>query len=127
MDVASFLFKRDTRALLYRPHLVNRAWVLSFMSVAELRLWALKRSWGRTLRARLTRHLRRYLIRQSDAVLCQRWATVVHARRRIGRPLGTADAWIAATALQLGVPLVTHNVADYHGVSGLTVLTEGQP
>jgi predicted nucleic acid-binding protein len=36
----------------------------------------------------------------------------------------TADAWIAATALQLGVPLVTHNVGDYAGVSGLAILSE---
>jgi predicted nucleic acid-binding protein len=43
--------------------------------------------------------------------------------RRQGRPIQTADAWIAATALHLGVPLVTHNPADYAGVSGLTVLT----
>jgi tRNA(fMet)-specific endonuclease VapC len=35
-DVVSFLFKRDTRAELYRPHLVGRRIVVSFMTVAEL-------------------------------------------------------------------------------------------
>lgn len=126
-DVASFLFKRDTRALLYRRHLNQRAWVLSFMSLAELRMWALERNWGPALRARLTRHLRRYLVRHSDPALCQRWAAVFRGRRRIGRPIATADAWIAATALQLDVSLVTHNAADFQGIPGLTILTEAIP
>jgi predicted nucleic acid-binding protein len=43
--------------------------------------------------------------------------------RRQGRPIQTADAWIAATALHLNVPLVTHNPHDYRGVIGLTVLS----
>ena len=35
-----------------------------------------------------------------------------------------ADAWIAATALHLGVPLITHNKNDYLGVDGLTIISE---
>jgi predicted nucleic acid-binding protein len=34
-----------------------------------------------------------------------------------------ADAWIAAAALQLNVPLVTHNAGDYRAVDKLTILT----
>jgi predicted nucleic acid-binding protein len=34
------------------------------------------------------------------------------------------DAWIAATALQFGVPLVTHNRKDYAAVKGLTLISE---
>jgi tRNA(fMet)-specific endonuclease VapC len=45
------------------------------------------------------------------------------AARRAGRPIGPADAWIAATALRYGVPLVTHNPSDYTGVPGLSVLS----
>ena len=33
------------------------------------------------------------------------------------------DAWIAAAAVQLDVPLVTHNGNDYAAVPNLTVLT----
>jgi tRNA(fMet)-specific endonuclease VapC len=43
-DVVSFLFKRDTRAELYRPHLSTRLLVVSFMTVAELDRWALSRN-----------------------------------------------------------------------------------
>ncbi len=36
----------------------------------------------------------------------------------------TADAWIAATALLYGAPLVTHNRSDYLGVPELTIISE---
>ena len=43
---------------------------------------------------------------------------------RIVRRLDTfADAWIAAAAMQLNVPLVSHNVSDYAGIEGLSTLT----
>lgn len=45
-DVISFLFKRDTRSSLYLPHLKNRAWLLAFMSEAEIERWALQAAWG---------------------------------------------------------------------------------
>jgi tRNA(fMet)-specific endonuclease VapC len=59
-----------------------------------------------------------------DGILC-RWATISDEARRNGRPISPADAWIAATALALGLPVVTHNPGDYRGVEGLTVLTAG--
>jgi predicted nucleic acid-binding protein len=34
------------------------------------------------------------------------------------------DAWIAATALYLNAPLVTHNAAHFRDVPGLHVITE---
>src|SRR5687768_2352667 len=46
----------------------------------------------------------------------------LHARFR--RRCAPAHAWIAATALLLDVPLVTHNGAHYRGVEGLRVLSE---
>jgi predicted nucleic acid-binding protein len=42
-DVVSFLLKGDMRAELYRPHLTSPPFVLSFMTVAELRSWAKQR------------------------------------------------------------------------------------
>lgn len=47
-DVVSYLFKRDSRAEAYRPHLTGRLLVVSFMTVAELDRWALERDWGET-------------------------------------------------------------------------------
>lgn len=94
------------------------------MTVAELDRWALERDWGEARRARMERHLSNFVIRPFDRSLCQRWAEATDGARRKGRPIGVADAWIAATALQHDVPLVTNNDAHYVGVEGLTVVSE---
>jgi len=49
---------------------------------------------------------------------------VTYGAQRKGRPVGCADAWIAATALLHGVPLITHNAHHYSAVEGLEVITE---
>lgn len=127
-DVLSYQFKGDTRAPLYDRHLAGKLWVISFMTLAELRWWTLSRRWGKARKAKLAEHLRqRVQICWADSDLCDRWAEATWSADRKGRPIRTADAWIAATALMLGVPLVTNNPADFAGVDGLRVLTEAMP
>lgn len=123
-DVVSFLFKRDSRAELYHPHLVSRLLIVSFMTVAELDFWSLTKNWGPARRTALDRHMRQFLVSPFDRDLCRMWAEVSDSARRQGRPITTADAWIAATARRYGARLVTHNSADYAGVTGLTVISE---
>jgi predicted nucleic acid-binding protein len=72
----------------------------------------------------LEANLKRYLIQPYTRGLGQQWAEVMVNAQRMGRPIGVADAWIAATALHFNVPLVTHNAADFAGVNGLIVITE---
>ncbi len=55
-DVVSFLFKRDTRAEAYKPHLRGKLLTISFMTVAELDRWAIARSWGEARRQQLEEH-----------------------------------------------------------------------
>ena len=43
--------------------------------------------------------------------------------KRRGRPFVTADAWIAATALELDLALVTHNPADFAALENLRLVT----
>lgn len=126
-DVVSYLFKKDTRARLYQRHLASHHWLISFMTVAELDLWALRHHWGTARKLRMENHLRHFAMYPFDRALCLRWAEVTDSARRNGQPIQPADAWIAATALQAGVPLVTNNPTDYAGVSGLTVLSEARP
>ena len=59
----------------------------------------------------------------ADDALCRLWGEVWMRARRKGRPIEVADGWIAATALALDVPLLTHNPGDFAGVDGLTVLS----
>jgi tRNA(fMet)-specific endonuclease VapC len=123
-DVISFLLKDDTRALLYRPHLQDKVLVLSFMTVAELYQWAYQRQWGEKRLAWLEDRLHAFVITPYDNELCRQLAAICVERQRSGKPISAQDAWIAATALRHDVPLVTHNQADFSGISGLTILSQ---
>ncbi len=123
-DVVSCYFKNDTRAALYDGHLVGKVAMVSFQTVAELDRWALQHRWGKPRRAKMERHLRKFVVAYADRDLCRLWAEACDGCRRQGRAIQTGDAWVAATALLHDVPLVTHNRADYANVSGLTVVSE---
>ena len=123
-DVASFLFKNDTRAPAYLRHLRDRQWLISFMTEAELEQWARLANWHPKRNEWLKVFLGRFVIVPSSRDLVLKWAEVMVAARRTGRRLETADAWIAATALLYDSPLVTHNASDYTGVPGLKLITE---
>ena len=126
-DVASFLFKKDTRAALYSPHLSGHMLTISFQTLAELELWALSADWGARRKQQLGHYLRRYIVQDSSPALGRRWADVINDARRRGRPVATADAWIAATALFLDVPLVTNNESHFSSIPSLTVISEKTP
>jgi len=61
-----------------------------------------------------------------DAQTARLWALVKATCERKGRPIAILDGWIAATALRLGVPLVTNNVRDFQPVDNLTVITSSR-
>jgi tRNA(fMet)-specific endonuclease VapC len=122
-DVVSFIFKRDSRAAFYEAHLIGLVAAISFMTLAELDRWTLRRNWGPAKKTRLDRIISSFTLILPDRDLCRLWAEVTLACRKVGRPIETADAWVAATALQLGVPLLTHNRSDFAAVPGLTIIS----
>lgn len=126
-NVVSFLFKQDSRALLYKPHLENKSLIISFMTLAELKQWALRRKWGDAKQKRLENHLYQFTVFHSNDEMCFWWAEGIEQARRNGRVIDTADAWIAATALMHDIPLVTHNSKHFIGIEGLTVISESSP
>ncbi len=122
-DVVSMLFKGDSRAQRYRVHISGRLLGISFMTLAELERWPLERGWGPSRKAELAHHLTKYTVLPVSREICAKWAEVSWGARRKGRPIQTADAWIAATALHYQVPLITNNADDYTMVDDLQVLT----
>jgi tRNA(fMet)-specific endonuclease VapC len=122
-DVVSMLFKGDTRALAYRSHVAGRLLGISFMTLAELDRWSLERDWGQGRKLELAQYLTRYTVLPVSRELCAKWAEVAFAAKRRGRPIQTADAWIAASALHYQVPLITNNRDDYSSVDGLALLS----
>jgi len=123
-DVWSYLFKGRDEAKLYEPHLFGNILVISFQTQAELLRGVIAASWGTRRRQHLESRLKRYIVEHTSDALSLRWAEAMDSARRNGRPIGAADAWVAATALHLGVPLITHNRNHFIGVDGLIVISE---
>jgi tRNA(fMet)-specific endonuclease VapC len=123
-DVVSYIFKWHTSAPRYVELLADNEAVLCFVTLAEMRLGALKAGWGTRKRNLLERYLSRFTVCYPDDRLCALWADVKHESSRKGYPIGSQDAWIAATAVYLGAPLVTNNVKDYAHLEGLEIYTD---
>jgi len=123
-DVASYIFKwHPDFAPQYAEILHASKPVLSFMTVAEMHQGALHANWGPHQCNLLKIYLADFLIQQSNDALCIAWAEVRNESKRKGRPISPADAWIAATALVLSVPLVTNNSKHYRHLSRLQVIS----
>src|ERR1044071_7996545 len=106
-DVASFIFKwHRVFAPRYVGLLRGCELTISFMTVAEMRRWALDANWGRRKRDILQDYLDDFAVLHSDDRLCSIWADIQKESAVKGHPIGSADAWIAATALLLDAPLV---------------------
>lgn len=123
-DVVSYLFKRDSRAERYRRYLEGKTIALSFMTVGELFFWAYSKNWGQRSITRLEEHLRNFVVLPFDYEVCRLWARVQAERSARGRPMATADAWVAACALRHGCPLITNNCADFQEIAGRRVISE---
>ncbi|MEF2277621.1 PIN domain-containing protein [Deinococcus sp. YIM 134068] len=122
-DVISYSFKRDPRARPFDAYLESKNVLYSFQTDAELKFWALERGWSAGRRRQLETFLEPYTLIGHDPDISGRWAAVMHEARRAGRRMLAADAWIAATALEVGVPLVTNNAADFAGLGGLDLIS----
>ena len=58
--------------------------------------------------------------------MCRAYGRLILERTAQGsvRTLGVNDRWIAAAAIHYGLRLVTNNARNFHGLSGLDVITE---
>ncbi len=123
-DVASFIFKWHPE---FAPRYVDivrgSELIASFMTVAEMRQGALDANWGPRKCAVLEGYLGDFSVLHSDNLLCATWAAVRNESTQKGRPISSADAWIAATALFLSAPLVTNNPKDYRHLHKLQIVS----
>jgi len=118
--VVSYLLKEHSLASRYRELLTGNLLGVSFMTIAELYCWPLQRGWGEKRFSDLKAHLARYVVLAHDDAVSWEWAQLVS---RKGRPMSFPDAWIGATALRYGVPLVTHNARHFDHITELEIIT----
>jgi predicted nucleic acid-binding protein len=98
---------------MYQPFLVGRPAFVSFQTAAELRYGALLRGWGRARMLKLAARIAAAEIVHSGPDLIATYAQLRVDCQRAGHALAQrdhdADRWIAATAVRLGIPLVSHD------------------
>jgi predicted nucleic acid-binding protein len=124
-DVASFFVNDDpVRLPRYEPHLQSRGVIIPFAALAEMLFGAEIKNWGPLRRGDIDAFVRKGSVHYPNRRVCELWAESRTLAQRVGKPLPPQDAWVAATALYLGVPLVTHNARHYAGVPQLQVITE---
>jgi predicted nucleic acid-binding protein len=122
-DVVSFVFKTHALAAAYQTTLAGRSLAVSLITLAEIEYGMDAKSWGTTRRDLMRRFLARFTVLLPDAETARVWAWIKSGCDKKGRPIAFADAWIAAAAVQLNIPLVTHNASDYRSVENPTILT----
>jgi tRNA(fMet)-specific endonuclease VapC len=121
-DVASYIFNWHSLAPQYADALRGSELILSFMTIAELRMGAISAGWGGRRRVLLEQFMQRFELVYADNDLCTVWARLRADARAAGRALSPQDAWIAATALALDAPLATNNRRDFERVQKLRLV-----
>ena len=112
-DVASYLIKGKDLPRPIAQALVGHRLCITFVTLAELRKWAVSSGWGIRRRAELDRWLGKVLVIYPDSDVVSIWGTLsAHAAQR-GRPRPQNDTWIAACCIRHGVPLATLNTKDF--------------
>ena len=125
-NIVSYLFKGDSRAHVYQPLMANHDLFVSVITVAELAEWSQARGWHKKRLEQLQEYLQaQYDVIPIETSLCDTWAAVRLQAQLVGRPIAQNDAWIAATALQYNLPLVTHNAKDFAPIANLRLITGG--
>jgi tRNA(fMet)-specific endonuclease VapC len=121
-DVASYIFNWHSSAPRYVNALRGSELILSFMSIAELRMGSIAARWGVGRRTLLEQFILGFGVVYADDALCTAWARLRADARSEGRSLSPQDAWIAATALGLDATLATNNRRDFEDVRKLRLL-----
>ena len=120
-SVVSLIFKNSPKGHLYEAELEDRHAVISFQTREELLHGALHAGWGSRRRKELLHHLEEYEVAWPDERTVRISADLRAKRKKKGRELKTADAWIAAAAISLGCPLVSDN-GDFVGIENLALI-----
>jgi tRNA(fMet)-specific endonuclease VapC len=122
-DVLSYMHNEFSLADAYRNLLVNRQAFVSLQTIAEMKHGSMLKSWETKRLLHLEAFLTNYTLLLPNIVTATIWAQLRTQVRTVGRHIKPDDAWIAATALEHDLALVTHNVKDFEAVEGLQIIS----
>lgn len=108
-NVISYILNQDDRARFYENHIRDKHLIISFQTLEELWYGAYSAGWCDRRMNELQEHLDRYEVIWPTPTLVGVSARLRSEGKSAGRELEQADAWIAATAIRLQCPLVSHD------------------
>lgn len=123
-NVISYIFNQHSLGIPYKTRLQGHTVLIAAQTLEELRYGAFKAGWGASRLSKLEFFLESLKVVHTTDTICIRCAQARVEAGRQGFVLDLADAWIAATALTLGIPLVTHNKKHFDFLEGLNLISE---
>ena len=98
-------------------------WGVSAVTLGELRLGVLQAQNPEAASRRLSTYqlAQRFEALTVDEPVSEAWALLISRLRAAGRRAPINDSWIAATAINHGVPIVTQD-SDYDAMPGVEVI-----
>jgi predicted nucleic acid-binding protein len=106
----------------YAPILTGRPAFISFQTATELRYGAIRCGWGEARMLKLDSKIRRAVHTGPElvAICAQLRADCAAIGHALSQREHNADRWIAATAIRLGIPLVSNDTI-FKAVPGLAL------
>ena len=121
-NVVSYIYRNDPIGRPYLERMSQHRPVISFQTYEEITFGVLVSNWGQARIGRLLEHVNtNYDVIGSNGRLAVTCARLRAESRRGGRELNHPDAWIAATAVLLNCPLLSHD-RDFGDLPGLEVI-----
>lgn len=121
-NVLSYLLRQSLMGAHYKRLLTGTIGCVACVTPEELYFGAVSRNWGSQRRKALAALIDNYELLPVSLDIAVISACIRAERSRVGRPIEKADAWIAATALGHGLPLISHD-KDFEGIQGLHLIT----
>lgn len=124
-NIGSYVMAGHPIAERYYADIRGKKIGISFQAMAELRVGQRTRGWNqRAFRSYVGGLVEvPYVDEMQDLFVQIRTISIERQAAGIGRKVQAADAWVAAAALWLGVPLMTHNERDFIDVDDLEVIS----
>ncbi|WP_419926870.1 PIN domain-containing protein [Candidatus Poriferisocius sp.] len=113
-DVLSFIAWERRQAESFAPLLLGKLLYVSFVTAGEMYFGAEKANWGESRVAKMEAIIRRYTVIPGTYEVAKQYGCVKRAFRD---QVDENDMWIAATALERGLPIVTNNLAHFEPMS----------
>ena len=124
-NIFSYWYKGHELWKKYAPELHGSSLYISYITQGEALLGAEQRRWGAARIRELKEALAHFEVLEHRVEIAHLFAQITAGEERHGRSISFPDAWIAATAMAYGIPLVTHNRKDFESIEGLVLFSKG--